>query len=174
MAKSICISRLINTFKQLKPLFNNLPLQRIEVDIFPDQDPDFYFAFELSTPDDKCDEHLNQIYSSNLELDLVETNNEKLPETLYRRCHDLMQVYYPITPAWNISTIIIAPMSELLKDMDAENDQDCLNLSKDTLGFKMETEILCAESSNETLVETYCGSMEMLIHDFACKNGTLH
>jgi hypothetical protein len=174
MTTPICISHITETLNKLRPLFKSFPLDRIEIDLFPEGKPEFYFAFKLSTTDEECSEYLDKIYQSKLTLDLTDNDSEQLPETLHKRCEELMQLYYPLPLPWNVCVITLAPMTAILNEIEDESSQRKLPAMPYEIGFHMETEILIEESSNEVELETCYGNADLLLEEFMLKTGTLH
>lgn len=174
MTTPICISHITETLNKLRPLFKTFPLDRIEIDLFPDGKPEFYFAFKMSTTDEQCSEYLDKIYQSKLTIDLADNNSEQLPETLQKRCEELMQLYYPLPLPWNLCVITLAPMSDIIREIEEETSEQSIPAMPYEIGYRIETEILTEESSNEVEVETCYGNADLLVEEFTWKTGTLH
>lgn len=174
MAVSICIGSIIDTINKLRPFFQQFPLDRIEVDLFPDGNPEFYFAFNLNTPDEDCDDYLQQLHDATLDIQLASDKTGYLPQALYDRSTELQQLLYPSLPCWSLCTVTFAPIADLYQEIgDTDHLPKKYSISGE-MGFKVAMEIPITESSNEVEVETYYGTGSLLREDFSMKTGTLH
>lgn len=174
MAVSICIGSIINTLNKLRPFFQQFPLDRIEVDLFPDGSPEFYFAFNLNTSDDDCEHYLKQLQDARLEIQLASKKTESLTQTLFDKSQELMNLFYPLGQNWSLCTLTFAPLKDLYQEIKDEDQLPAECESSDEIGFRMAVEFPLFDSSNEVEVETFYGTVSMLIDDFSLKNGTLH
>ena len=174
MAVSICIGSIIDTINKLRPFFQQFPLDRIEVDLFPEGDPEFYFAFNLTTTDDDCDQYLTQLHNARLDIQLASKEGYNLPHSLYERSQELVDLFYPIRKVWSLCTITYAPIADLYQEISETGHLPEAFAASEEMGFKIAMEIPLTESSNEVEVETFYGTGSMLFEDFSLKNGTLH
>jgi hypothetical protein len=174
MTVSICIGSIVDTLNKLRPFFQQFPLDRIEVDLFPEGTPEFYFAFNLNTSDADCEYFLEQLHSARLDITLALQNTERLTETLYARSQDLMKLFYPTGHSWSLCTLTYAPIADLYQEIKDTDHLPAQYETSDEMGFKMAMEIPLLESSNEVEVETFYGTASLLVDDFSLKNGTLH
>lgn len=174
MTVSICIGSIIDTLNKLRPLFQQFPLDRIEVDLFPEGNPEFYFAFNLTTSDADCDLHLQKLYDSKLDIQLASKSREALPQTLYDKSCELLQLFYPVPHTWSLCTITYAPIADLYEEIRDTDHLPSEYAYSDEMGFKIAMEIPAGESSNEVEVETFYATGSLLCDDFSQKNGTLH
>lgn len=174
MAVSICIGSIITTLNKLRPLFQQFPLDRIEIDLFPDGNPEFYFAFNLTTPDQDCEVFLQQLHDAKLDIQLASNNSEQLTQTLYDKSCELIELFYPIGLTWSLCTLTFAPIADLYKEIKDTDHLPVECASSDEMGFKIAMELPTVESSNEVEIETFYGTGSLLYDDFSLKNGTLH
>ena len=174
MAMSICVGSIIDTLHKLRPFFKQFPLDRIEIDLFPDGDPEFYFAFDLKTSDQDCERHLQQLHDARLDIQLASSDREPLTQTLYDKSRELAQLFYPVEHAWSVCTVTYAPIAELYKEVDDETHLPEQYSSSEEIGFRIAMEVPARESSNEVEVELFYGTASLLVEDFSLKNGTLH
>lgn len=174
MAVSICINSIIDTLNKLRPIFQQFPLDRIEVDLFPEGQPEFYFAFDLSTSDTDCELFLEQIYEAKLDIQLASKNGLHLTQALYDKSSDLLDLFYPTGLCWSLVTITFAPIADLYDEIRDTDHLPPEFENSDEMGFKMAVELPAGESSNEVEVETFYGTGSLLFNDFSQKTGTLH
>ena len=174
MAVSICIGSIIDTLKKLRPFFQQFPLDRIEIDLFPEGNPEFYFAFNLETSDSDCESFLKQLHDATLDIQLASSNAEYLTTTLHEKSEELIELFYPIGHTWSLCTLTYAPIAELYKEIKDTDHLPEKCATSEEMGFKMAMEMPAVESSNEVEVETFYSTGSMLFEDFTWKNGTLH
>ena len=174
MAVSICIGSIIDTLNKLRPFFQQFPLDRIEIDLFPEGNPEFYFAFNLKTSDTDCENFLQQLHDARMDIQLASADSGYLTEALNDKSQDLVQLFYPADYVWSLCTLTFAPIAELYREVkDMEHlPVDCA--SSDEMGFKIAMEVPAVESSNEVEVEVFYGTGSLLCEDFSRKTGTLH
>jgi len=174
MTMSICVGSIIDTLNKLRPFFKQFPLDRIEIDLFPEGRPEFYFAFDLKTSDQDCDHYLQQLHDAKLDIQLASSDRGSLIRTLQDKSRELAQLFYPVEYAWSVCTVTFAPIAELYKEVDdvAVLPEDCS--SSEETGFRIAMEVPAGESSNEVEVELFYGTASLLLEDFSLKNGTLH
>jgi len=174
MTVSICVGSIIDTLNKLRPFFKQFPLDRIEVDLFPEGDPEFYFAFDLKTSDQDCERHLQDLYDARLDIQLASSDREQLTQTLHDKSRELAQLFYPVEHAWSVCTVTFAPIAELYRELeDTEHLPEGCASSQET-GFRIAMEVPARESSNEVELELFYGTASLLAEDFSLKNGTLH
>lgn len=174
MNMSICVGSIIDTLNKLRPFFKQFPLDRIEIDHFPEGRPEFYFAFDIKTSDQDCDRYLQQLHDARLDIQLASTEPESLTQALQNKSRELAQLFYPLEYAWSVCTVTFAPIAELYKEVNdvAVLPEDCS--SSEETGFRIAMEVPAGESSNEVEVELFYGTASLLLEDFSLKNGTLH
>ena len=174
MAVCICIGSIIDTLNKLRPFFKKFPLDRIEVDLFPEGTPEFYFAFNLNTSDADCERYLQQLHDAKLDIQLASKNSKALTQTINEKSLDIIELFYPSMQCWSLCTLTYAPIANLYHEVKGTGHLPDECETSDEMGFKVAMEIPVVESSNEVEVETFYGTGELLFDDFSQKNGTLH